>query len=62
MESIRVKPAEDLGAMIALVFLCNRKTGKHDRIRTVPFTPGMIIERNGKRYQVDAKGTQRRVE
>ena len=30
-------------------------------VRMVPLRPGMIIERNGKRYQVDAKGTQRRV-
>ena len=31
-------------------------------VRMVPLRPGMIIERNGKRYQVDAKGTQRRVQ
>ncbi len=30
-------------------------------VRMAPLKPGMIVERCGKRYQVDAKGVQRRV-
>jgi hypothetical protein len=32
-----------------------------DQIRTLPFKPGMTIDRCGKKYQVDKNGTQRRI-
>lgn len=43
-----------------------KKTGgvdpsKEINYRTEEIVPGMIIERNGRLYRVDAKGTQRRV-
>ena len=30
-------------------------------VRTTRFIPGMVIERCGRRYVVDAKGTQKRI-
>jgi hypothetical protein len=53
---------EDPGPKIAISFMRNPETGKVDRIRTVKFEPGMIITRNGKRYRLDAKGTQRKID
>lgn len=32
-----------------------------EQIAMVPFEPGMIIERCGKKYQLDKNGTQRRL-
>jgi len=46
---------------IMINFMRDPKTGSIVRTRTVPFKPGMVIERGGRRYQVDKKGTQRRV-
>lgn len=37
------------------------KSGKVVRYSLAELKPGMIIERGGKRYQVDKNGTQRRV-
>jgi hypothetical protein len=37
------------------------KNGDIDKVRLVPFEPGLIINRLGKSYVLDAKGTQRRV-
>lgn len=44
-----------------------KKTGMVDpmkelKYRTHDLVPGLIIERNGRKYEVDAKGTQRRIE
>jgi hypothetical protein len=30
--------------------------------QTVPFKPGMVLERAGRKYQVDEHGTQRRIQ
>jgi hypothetical protein len=49
------------GPQIAVNFLRN-EAGNIDRIQLAPFEPGMVIRRCGKRYQVDAKGQQRRIE
>lgn len=29
---------------------------------TVDFVPGVVLERNGKRYQIQANGSQKRIE
>lgn len=56
-----IKPKDDNTPKIAIGFLRNLRTGDIDRIRLAPFTPGMLIERGKHVYQVDSKGTQRRV-
>jgi hypothetical protein len=37
------------------------QSADHSRVVTVPFRVGMRLQRGGKVYEVDAKGTQRRV-
>ena len=44
------------------VILVAQRTGPNGiELATVPFEPGMIVERCGKRYQVDKRGVQRKV-
>lgn len=58
-----IKTAEEKSDQprIVVEFVRDPETGTIKRVRHVPFQSGMIIERAGRRYQVDAKGTQRRI-
>jgi len=44
------------------VMVLTRRNEKGELIiGCLPFTPGMTVERCGRKYQIDAKGQQRRV-
>ena len=60
MDKQTVEKAAGLSRQVIVGSFHHPKTGDL-YVRMVPLRPGMIIERNGKRYQVDVKGTQRRV-
>ena len=62
MDQVLIPPGEPEAPKIMLGFVRNVKSGELDQVRCVPLTPGMRIKRMGKLYEVDAKGTQRRVE
>ena len=59
MESPKNKP-DNSGPLIMVATRHDPSTGK-PQIDSLPFTPGMIIERAGRKYQVDKNGTQRRI-
>lgn len=61
-KEIRVEPEKPKGPTIMIGYVRNPVTGEADRVRIAPLEPGMIIVRCGKRYQVDAKGQQRRLQ
>jgi len=53
---VKTKPPQ-----IMLEYMRDPKSGDLLKIRTCDFIPGLVIERAGRRYQLQADGSQRRI-
>ncbi len=62
MEAVKpsLKEEKPLPPSIAVGYLRN-DDGVIDRIELKELKPGMVVKRCGKYYEVDAKGTQKRI-